>query len=214
MLELGYNLYFKNYLNKLLTVQYFFIIVALCCVFVLIGSYFTENILIIDPCILCTMQRILFIWIFGICIAGFLLELIVTNLFLKNFFTTLITNILVGFFVANVLICSVIGMLIAGRQSWLQSFAKNNLHQNIYSCSAGLEQLIMQHPIFMIFSMALKGTLECSQIHLKILGLSLANWSLIIFTMILLFGGAVIYKKLTTIKISNMIILLKRLKFN
>ena len=44
--------------------------------------------------------------------------------------------------------------------------------------------------------MALKGSLECSQVHLKILGLSLANWSLISFIVITLFSGMVIYRKL------------------
>ena len=177
--------------------RYFFVTIALCCIFVLIGSYFAENVLIIDPCILCSMQRLLFIWILGTCIVGFLSEFIITNLFLKNFYTTLTTNILVWLCLVNIMACSLIGILIAGRQSWLQTFSKLNVHNNIQSCSAGLEQLIMQHPIYMTFKMmALKGSLSCSQVHLKILGLSLANWSLIVFTMILLFNLVIVYKKL------------------
>ena len=186
----------NTYVNKLLTVQYFFVSIALCCSFILVGSYFAENILMLEPCILCSMQRLLFIWILGTSLVGFFSELVITNLFLKNFFTNLITNIFVWFCLLNIIACSTIGILIAGRQSWLQSFSSFNAHDNIYSCSAGLEQLIMQHPIFVVFKMALKGSLECSQVHLKILGLSLANWSLISFIVITLFSGMVIYRKL------------------
>lgn len=160
------------------------------------GSYFVERILTIEPCVLCDMQRILFTWICGTSIFGFLVELIFTGLFLKNFFTNLMYNIFIWSCLLNIKLSSIFGILIAGRQSWLQIFFVKNIHKNIYSCSAGLEQLIMQHPLFMVFKMVLKGSLECSKVHFKILGLSLANWSLISFIIILLFSLIVIYKKI------------------
>jgi disulfide bond formation protein DsbB len=42
--------------------------------------------------------------------------------------------------------------------------------------------------------MAIEGKLECSAIGMNILGLSLANWGLINFLIILLFGVLVIFK--------------------
>ncbi len=166
--------------------RYFFITIALWCILALVGSYFVENVLSMEPCVLCAMQRLLFTWILGTCIFGLLIDFI--------FNTSIIVNILTCFFLFNIMICDVIGILIAGRQSWLQSLPKNIVHNNVYSCSAGLEQLILQHPISMVFKIALKGSLECSEVKLRILGLSLANWSLIGFIMILLFGIVVVYR--------------------
>lgn len=195
-MELDYSLYSNNCLNKLLTARYFFIAIALLSTVLLISSYFIENFLTVEPCVLCAMQRILFVWILGTSVVGFLLELIFTFLFLKNFLTSLVYNVFAWFCLGNILLCSFFGVVIAGRQSWLQYFAAKLVHQNISSCSGGLEQLIMQHPISMVFKIAINGNLACSEVHFKILGLSLANWSMASFLVILLFNIAVIYKKL------------------
>ena len=195
---LDYSLYFNNYLKKLLTARYCFATISLFCALLLIGSYFVENVLTVEPCVLCTMQRVLFTWILGTSIVGFISEIILVDLFLKNFFTNLIHNIFLWLCLINNVLCSLMGILIASRQSWLQHLASQNIntiHNSIHSCGAGLEQLIAQYPLAMVFKIAIKGSLECSKAHLNILGLSLANWSLISFITILWASSTIIYKK-------------------
>ena len=94
------------------------------------------------------------------------------------------------FFLSTANVFATIGALVAARQSWLQIVSRFN----IPSCSGGLQELLKQYSFINIISMAIEGKLECSAIGMNILGLSLANWGLINFLIILLFGVLVIFK--------------------
>lgn len=168
--------------------QHFFGLVALFCLLILLGSFAIENIFMIEPCILCTIQRIMFLSILIICTSG-----LVTSVYIKKLRPRLnlsIINAINWFFLSTATAFATIGALVAGRQSWLQIVSRFN----ISSCSGGLQELLKQYSFINIISMAIEGKLECSAIGIKILGLSLANWGLINFLIILLFGLSVIFK--------------------
>lgn len=185
-------MYFNSLTKTLTTVRHFFGIVALLCVFLLLGSYFIEHVLLVEPCILCTIQRVLFFLILGTCLIGLFI-----NIFFfcktKHCLTLTSTSILNWLCMSSTLLYSTIGMLIAGRQSWLQTFSRFS----ISSCGASLHELIKQYSLITVLKMAIQGKLECSTIGMKILGLSLANWGFINFLIILFFGILVIYNQLT-----------------
>ena len=186
---------FKKIIKTFKITQYFFGFVALFCTFILLGSFFIEHVLLIEPCILCTIQRILFLSILLTCIIWLIIDILTVKK-PKNASTLLINNILTWFCLSSINLYATIGTLVAARQSWLQIFARFN----ISSCSSGLQELLKQYNLITILSMAIKGKLECSTIGMRILGLSLANWGLINFLIILLFGMWVIYKILLTPK--------------
>lgn len=189
-------MYFKKYLKRLFTARYYFLIISLFCGLLVTASYFVENVLTIEPCVLCSMQRIIFSWILGASIVGLLSEIIFLDLLLKNIFTNITHNIFLWLCLINNFFCSIIGGLIAGRQSWLQH-AAHYVHDSVHSCAGGLEHLFEKYPLAMAISQSFKPNLSCSQVHVKFLGLSLANWSFLSFTIILLFSSTIIYKKFT-----------------
>lgn len=143
------------------------------------------------------MQRIIFSWILGAAVFGFLSEIIFLDLLLKNIFTSLARNIFLWLCLVNNLLCSIMGGLIAGRQSWLQHAAIHRVHNSVHSCAGGLEHFFEKYPLAMAITQSLKPNFSCSQVHAKFLGLSLANWSFLSFTVIFLFSIIIIYKKFT-----------------
>lgn len=171
------------------TVQHYFRLVALFCFLILLGSLFIEHVLMIEPCILCTIQRIMFLLILITCLLALITNILCTK-------KPTIQNTITWLCLTTVGLYAIAGTLVAARQSWLQIFAK----LSIPSCSGGLTQLLKQYSFFKIISMAIEGKLECSAIGMKILGLSLANWGFINFLIILLFQLLFIYKFLSTRK--------------
>lgn len=188
--------------NKLI-IPYFYWITFLVSSTALIGSIFIEHVILIEPCILCTLQRVCFVLL----LVTSLLMLILTyfnyyvssrkhaikdrathnqsivNKFLSKFLLDLIGIISINIF-------SLLGLLIAARQSWLQIF---HSHQ-ISFCSAGLKTLLREYNILQIILMAIEGKLSCSAIGMRILGLSLANWGLVLFSIICILGMIAIFK--------------------
>jgi disulfide bond formation protein DsbB len=81
-----------------------------------------------------------------------------------------------------ILLFSITGASLAVRQVWLQYFAPP---QKI-SCAASLERLIDMYPFLDALKMALNGSAECALIDFKIIGLSIAVWSLVMFSTICL----------------------------
>lgn len=184
-----FNKLFKIKISNNLIILYFYAATLLLSLVALLGSIFIENVILIEPCILCILQRLCFILIL---ITSFIMLIInyflithkaLINKFLLRFLLNLTGTVSVNLF-------SLIGMLIAARQSWLQVF-----HSSVISsCGAGLKALLREYNILQIISMAIQGDLSCSSIGMRILGLSLANWGLILFSMICLLGIIIILK--------------------
>ncbi len=115
------------------------------------------------PCPLCILQRITF---FGLGI-----------FFLLGWFfgTHKIASVLI-----SVLAClfSMLGVLLSGRQVWLQHLPPDKNAD----CSVSLQYLIHALPFDQVIAKIMQGTAECSQKGWELLNLSMAEWSLVWFT--------------------------------
>lgn len=161
-------------LQKILKRQIYFYIFLF--IFLLLGSgYYIEYKLLIDPCPLCIFQRIMF---YGIGITSLLSFIFKFKSILRK-----ISNILIALF-------SILGIILAGRQIWLQHLPK----ELAPSCSAGLERMMELYPLLDVFKKVLKGTAECASVDFEILYLPISNWSMLSFVLLLIISYLIIKK--------------------
>lgn len=70
---------------------------------------------------------------------------------------------------------------VAARQSWLQWFPPS-----VSECGPGLEYMLESFPLTSALPMIFRGAGDCSAIDWTFLGLSIANWSFVVFALILI----------------------------
>lgn len=120
------------------------------------------------PCALCLLQRSLMIILSIVFFIGMLFHF--------NKWGTLL-------FGMSGLIVTFAGMLLAGRQSWLQYMPP----QGSGNCGVSLQYLINILPMTEVAKMVWQGGTECSELGWVFMGLSLAEWSLITFGVFFIF---------------------------
>lgn len=91
---------------------------------------------------------------------------------------------------------AVVGLLaltgggVAVRQSWLQLNPPD-----ISECGPGLEYLMESFPLTQLLPMLFRGAGDCSAVDWTFLGLSIANWSLINFALIVVFAAWLLMRR-------------------
>lgn len=138
----------------------------------LIVSFYLEYQLNIKPCLLCLLQR------------GLLIALIFTFFFGFVLPSARIIQIIVSLF--NILF-SLLGILAAGRQVWLQHTVMLDPNTPI-SCLPDSTFLLHTLPTSQVIKLMLTGTTECSQITWRLFSLSLADWSCLFFLFFFFIG--------------------------
>lgn len=123
----------------------------------------------VNPCPLCILQRITFgllgvIFIFGIIWSA------------KRSGQIL-------FSVISLFICC-IGILLAGRQVWLQHLPS----QPGANCEVSLQYMLRALPFDQVLQKMFEGSSGCGQVGWELMSLSLAQWSLLGFIFFLLFS--------------------------
>lgn len=116
----------------------------------------------INPCPLCVLQRMV------------LITLGVIFFFAMVFKINKIGQFLFGLVS---LLVSLAGVLLAGRQVWLQHIPQNGMGE----CGISLQYMFKIFPFTEAIKHVWKGGIECSQHDWEFLHLSLAEWSLIWF---------------------------------
>lgn len=137
----------------------------LLCIFLLADAYYLQYFQNIQPCLLCLLQR----WIF-MAIAIIFLFAFVHNP--KK------TGQKIYAFLA--LIFSAGGIAAAARQVWLQ-------HQppaSTPNCMPGMSFLIKTRPLHEVFTIMLRGSDDCAKVVWRLIGVTLAEWTLIFFILI------------------------------
>jgi disulfide bond formation protein DsbB len=81
-------------------------------------------------------------------------------------------------------VTALLGIVLAGRQVWLQHFPSSDTS----GCEASLDYMLQIMPITQVLKKVFIGGAECSQVDWKLIGLSLAEWSLICFVVLFLFS--------------------------
>jgi len=87
------------------------------------------------------------------------------------------------------IIVSIGGAGIAGRQIWLQHLPTDQVPE----CGAGLEYMLEAFPLAEALQMILSGSGECAEVQWQFIGLSIAEWSFICFTVLMISHITVIF---------------------
>lgn len=137
------------------------LLLFIACAGLILVGVFLEHVMKLEPCPLCITQRAFFdlIGILGL-IAFF------HNPSSKG----------LRIYAALGLLAAIGGSYFAQHQLWLQSLPADKLP----ACGPGLAYMFEVFPLMEAFKMLLQGDGSCAEPH-KILGLSIAGWSLIAF---------------------------------
>ncbi len=133
---------------------------ALFCFGVVLFGFYLEQRLSLEPCILCELQRGIFI----------LLGVISLIAMFKHYWVYKVLGI----------IFSTVGALLALRQITLQALPPSTIE----TCLPSLGALIKLMPLTQAFNLILESAGHCSKITWSFAGLSLAHWSLFGFLLV------------------------------
>lgn len=140
-------------------------LISLACLGLLAFGLYLQHVVGLEPCPMCIVQRyaLLLVAIF----AG------ATALFKGRSWQ--VTGALF------VLLLSAFGAFVAARQSWLQWHPPEAL-----SCGRDFYGMIEAFPLQRVVPMIFRGSGDCAAIDWTFLGLSIANWSFVCFSLITL----------------------------
>jgi disulfide bond formation protein DsbB len=145
-------------------------LVAFLIILLIMGFIFLLQSQGIVPCPLCLLQRMMMIFLSLTFFMGMLFP------FKKK------GNLFVG--IMGIIITSA-GMLLAGRQAWLQHMPPVGNG----GCGVSLQYLFSLLPLTDVMKLVWQGGTECSELGWVFLHLSLAEWSFILFGLFFIFLG-------------------------
>lgn len=131
-----------------------------------------------DPCPLCILQRVVFIALMAVFLAGALHGPQRTGVRVYSMLLVVI---------------SLAGAGIATRHVWLQHLPKDKVPE----CGPGLEYMLKKFPLFDAFEKIFHGSGECAEVGWTLFNLSIAGWSLVWFVLL---GAFAAYIALTARK--------------
>jgi disulfide bond formation protein DsbB len=120
----------------------------------------------IQPCALCTLQRLTFAFLGAAFLFG---SLFARNRILQHLVNTLI------------FIISGLGIFLAGRQIWLQHFPSTDGTE----CGVSIQYMLQVLPWHEVLQRIIAGSTECSVRGWELLSLNMAEWALIWFVFFL-----------------------------
>ena len=140
----------------------FFITVFAICIGLLIFGLYLEHVQGLEACPLCIFQRIAYTAIIFIALIGAIHNP---------------RNLLQIIYKLLMVISSITGAAIAGRQIWLQHLPP----ELVPECGPGLDYMFNVFPFGEALKMIFTGSGECAEVKWRFIGLSIAEWSLIMF---------------------------------
>ena len=141
----------------------FFGLLLLLCLGLLGYGYFLQFHDGLEPCPMCIFQRL--------CYMGVAAVALLATVHGPQRAGVTVYALLAAMFAA-------IGAAIAARQTWLQHLPEDQVPE----CGPGLEFMLQAYPLLDVVKTALRGTGECAAVDWTLLGLSIAEWSLVCFT--------------------------------
>ena len=118
-----------------------------------------------DPCPLCLLQRVIYIALMVVFLLGALHGPRRTGAVV---YSTLLVLV------------SLIGAGIAGRHVWLQHLPKDKVPE----CGPGLGYILDRFPLVNALEKIFRGSGECAEAGWRLMGLSIAEWSLVWFVLL------------------------------
>ena len=120
-----------------------------------------------EPCPLCITQRICFF------LVG-LFALLSMFKYRSRIWQSL-SNALIS-------LSAIVGLIVAGRQLWLQSLPEDQ----VPACGPGFNYIVQNFPLSEAISIMFRGNGNCAEVGWTFLSLSIAGWAFIFFTLLLL----------------------------
>jgi disulfide bond formation protein DsbB len=141
----------------------FFSSIFIVCAGLLGFGLYLQHVVGLEPCPLCVFQRVAFIVIALLALIGAIHNP-------QKLFERIYTGLM--------LIASLCGAGIAGRQIWLQHLPEDKVPE----CGPGLEYMLDAFPFTDALKMILSGSGECAEVQWTFLSFSIAEWSIVCFT--------------------------------
>lgn len=141
-----------------------------------IAIFYFERSLGLEPCPLCIFQRVALAGVAFFCLLGLI------------FRPRRVGSKLIAFFVT---LSSLFGLLIAGRQVWLQHLPADQVPE----CGPDLAFMLEAFPFTKMIQTVLSGSGECAEVQWTFLWLSMPSWMVIIFTVMTFIGIKLLLKK-------------------
>jgi protein dithiol:quinone oxidoreductase len=143
-----------------------FAFIALVCIGLLGFGYYLQVYAGLEPCPLCIFQRVAY------------MAIIVVALAAAAHAPRLAGATMYGSLIALI---AIIGAVLAGRQTWLQHLPEDQVPE----CGPGLDFMLDTFPLAETLRKVLEGSGECAKVDWTLLGLSIAEWSLLWFVAII-----------------------------
>ena len=149
-------------MTKFLQPRLWFLFAFLMCAGMLAWALYKQHVDFLDPCPLCILQRIAFMWIGAVGLVA-----------------AIHGPGKAGQWAYGILLMAGggVGMFLAGRHVWLQNLPP----EAISDCGMGLNYMLDTMPVLEVAREVFYGAGECSEILWTLLGISLPGWSFIWF---------------------------------
>ena len=140
---------------------------ALACAGLLAYGYYLQYHDGLEPCPMCIFQRLCFMGVLVVCAIGAIHG------------PRGVGRLVYG---GLTMLAALVGGGIAARQVWLQHLPEDR----VPACGPGLEYMLEMYPLADVIRKALRGSGDCALVDWTFLGLSIAEWSLACFTLIVI----------------------------
>ena len=137
-----------------------YFIVALSCAALLGYALYVQHVDFLDPCPLCILQRVVFMWIGVVALVALFHNPAATGRWV---------------YAALIAVGGLVGAGISGRHIWLQNLPPDQVPE----CGMGLDYMLDSMPFMEVLGEVLRGSGECATIDWTFLGLSMPSWTLI-----------------------------------
>lgn len=145
-----------------MSLRSFYVLLAFFCHELLVAAWYFQYVQGLEPCPLCMVQR----W----AIAGVGVSFLIAALGFSRRWLRLSANGVAAVF-------SLLGAAAAGRQLWLQHLPADQ----VPACGASLDTMLQYFPLKEVILQLIQGSGECAKVDWTLLGLSMANWTLLTF---------------------------------
>ena len=147
-----------------------------CGALLAIAYFYFQQKLGLAPCPLCMFQRAALVGVAFFCLLGIIFRP-------KKIGSKLL--------VLGATISSFIGLLIAGRQVWLQHLPADKVPE----CGPDLSFMLEMNPIFDVVQQVIAGSGECAEVQWTLFSFSMPEWMVLIFSVTVLICLRLLFRK-------------------
>jgi len=158
---------------------------AAVCALLLGFGYYLEHVVGLNPCPLCLVQRYFFFAVLGTCL--------IAAIHGPKRVGNAVYGVIAALFAGG-------GLAAAARQVWLQHLPPDKVPQ----CGPDLYFMLENFPLSRTLKTLISGTGECAVVDWTFLGLSIAEWSLAWFAVLLVYALWLAVRALRSGKVPDM----------